>query len=282
MAVDFNNTSYKEIIHILSSYNRKIEALIAHNKAGFSIAGSLLRDIHDGLHNFFESNARIAKSKDREIDQNIILNIDICERSISEMITLLQLHDIIGQKLSHIIKIHDDLVREIHDEKGAMLSAHVLSAFHQVAQLSIAQLNDIKTDYEKITEGVAKHLLKVQEAVALISKHSHTLKLDLPQREDFALKTGVGIKNYIDNISQSAAFCSGIDELIILLKKIAATSFHHPEKHKLFFTEEKWKEIEKTYSMQSERDVFQKIIAKNLKNKPDQSEDSSTGAVEFF
>jgi methyl-accepting chemotaxis protein len=92
-----------------------------------------------------------------EISQN-------CNKSVEVIITNLQYHDIIRQKMEHIQKTHKYLVEEINDEEmsaqasGRKNGSHVLQ-IPQISDIQVGQLMYTNKEYQQAIEQITSKLI---------------------------------------------------------------------------------------------------------------------------
>ncbi len=106
-------------------------------------------------------NKHALKNKDRleEITQN-------CNKSVGSIITNLQYHDIIRQKMEHIQKTHKFILEEINTEDidtkttTLPLNSYVLQ-IPQISEIQVGQLMHTNKEYQHAIEHISKKMVEI-------------------------------------------------------------------------------------------------------------------------
>ncbi len=126
-----------------------------------------------------KSSINILSIKHKEAQQYILrfqTATSAYENSISKIITNLQYHDIIRQKMEHIQKTHKDIVQslqgfDIDDEEEALEKEKMQIAFQirDISSLQIAQLMQTNKEYQNAIQTISKKMLEIADELSTVS-----------------------------------------------------------------------------------------------------------------
>jgi hypothetical protein len=181
---------------------------------------------------------------------------------IGRIITDLQFHDIIRQKLEHIETINCTLIDELGKVNGDnTYKSGYLSIMPEICQVNEAQLTLIHEEYQSTICKLRIDLEHMEEYIARVSSVSLNLSNSFTQSSNFNKLYNEIVKslNVISGSSSSDAKSSEGRDVVI--KSVAAV-----------------------YTMQSERKIFDKIFYKNgdLQAAGSECKSNNEDDIEFF
>jgi methyl-accepting chemotaxis protein len=174
-----------------------------------------------------------------ELTKEIVRSSDNITISISRIITSLQSHDIIRQKMEHaseaMINLSDDLKKDEVSEDESDISNGNISLIHDVCELQIIQLNNAVDEFTSAVLNIITNLIGVNENVRSI--HSQTTSLlgensifsdgslnsikgeltgilsGLVKSREISNELAYSIKSIVDIVSDLAKFIFEIEEV---------------------------------------------------------------------
>lgn len=221
---------------------------------------------------------------------------EACSNHFNELVRNFQFHDIIQQKVNHLQEVNSSMVVELEASlNGAAFAAAYLAVLNEVLEFYQAQLALIKTEYTLSFQEIRKQLNHIRDAVERVeiaiwegaetAFFSEKDIIDLPEHifksQELAAELAQGIKE----MEQDADFMNNLAILDKQLKKMlpVASLFHgwwsHTEK------EEAIKKINKVFTMESERQLWHKVIgAAGLAIIPDteQEQEEEDSGIDLF
>jgi prophage DNA circulation protein len=104
-----------------------------------------------------------------------------CKSSVGSIITNLQYHDIIRQKMEHIQQTHKLIINEIHDNNGSENQPSQSSSnpfflqIPQIIEIQTAQLLHTNKDYQNAINHISKKMIEIGHDMAAIARICKTL-----------------------------------------------------------------------------------------------------------
>ena len=239
-----------------------------------------LKKLYSKARNIIEEIIIYLKKEETNEDSSLIKNAIRGRQSIDNIIISLQYHDIIKQKLEHILTTNYEIVGEF------ILSAHqsdveykYINALPSIARLHIGQLIQINKECQNAIENIITNLTSILNELAAISaKATH----DNYSSYVLSKELQVEIKETLGSLERSTYFNENVAELICELSKIENSDLNILEGYD---AREKLKIIENIYTMKSERVIHEALLDNTNKseneilNNIDISNDSS---IELF
>lgn len=181
----------KEFSDILDSLNKKIKELYGSIELKIK---SIKSEIKDALFQQYHLKDTIAAETNNikfnlqsSIDlisgkyQDIFSNIpqiteqaQLCFKNIDHIITNLQYHDIIRQKMTHIQEIQKDIIDDLNqfDKHGNKFETKYLNNIPHIAELQVAQLMLTNKEYQNAIEKITSELLDINDKTKIITNIS--------------------------------------------------------------------------------------------------------------
>jgi len=219
---------------LFSSLNQKVDQLYDHLNNDFLVTTNKVKK--------YTSTARekMVSGKTREA---VHAKIKYAVKRFDSIIVELQYHDIIRQKLEHIYTVEKKISEEfafIYENPESRKSPYFVLIMHEVIELSINQLKAIKDDYLFASTKI-QQILRSLWADREISR-----ELQL-----FLFNTAENLRNVIQ----------ALDVLIKMHERIRderiAFEVRITDEHKIKLLNE----IKQLYTMESEREVFNKTFS---------------------
>ncbi len=195
---------FDKLINLIDVLNNKTEIL--KHKAD---------DLNDSIHlaqkklnielndskNLLESKKKSALNKLKEIEEKSSLS-----KNINDIITNLQYHDILRQKMEHIQKIHNDVIEKLQNfeksDKNLRDPEHIADCMlyiKEISELQSAQLLHINKKYQVAINIISENLNKIgenvngtntltQDALGYTSKNNSNFLFNLTQNIDSIYK----------------------------------------------------------------------------------------------
>ncbi|WP_028980179.1 hypothetical protein [Sporocytophaga myxococcoides] len=178
---------------------------------------------------------------------------------VSCIIKDLQYQDAMRQKLEHIETIDDLLLKELKQsliQNGDIIYCTVI---REIITLNIAQLKVMSEEYRLIVENLQKNIQKIETKEIVDNSYNISKYLSQNQLTDTLIKDIIEKHTLISKLSLEYKHKRKKDINAVLLK------------------------LRDVYTMQSERDVFNKIFEKEIRNNQDnQFESNQENNIEFF
>ena len=128
--------------------------------------------------------------------------INSSSQSIGNIITHLQYHDIIRQKVEHIQKSHFNIIESLKDNhsdnhKVGRNNNEILPLIADISELQAAQLILISKEYQKALEVISENFQKIANDLAAVSTISHEFSYETANSDNTL------INNLKDNLDRS-------------------------------------------------------------------------------
>jgi hypothetical protein len=156
--------------------------------------------------------------------------------NIATIITNLQYHDIIRQKIEHIQRTHKDIMIELRSLQGRELGMALIHnkvktfiKIRDVAGLQAAQLIHANNQYQVAINEISKNLEEIGNEMIAISSMCDNLVGKSGQAKDYYLN------NILDNLNNALSYNQKLVQLLAVIK------------HQAEFLDEIKKDLRKTY-----------------------------------
>jgi hypothetical protein len=233
--IKYNISAYlaNQYSSLFKSLNQKIDGLYEHLNNDFLITTNKVKKYNT-----------IARSKivSGKLNEELHAKLKGAVRSLDSIIIELQYHDIIRQKLEHIHAVELALSREfnlLYEQNDAFCSPHYTLVMYDLIVLAYQQLLQIREDYLYASNKIQR-LLRSLWADREISR-----ELQL-----FLFNTAENLRNVIQ----------AIDLLIKMHEKLRAENGSFEVQVSPDLRMKILNEVKKTYTMDSEREVFNKLF----------------------
>ncbi|MFP4556688.1 MAG: hypothetical protein ACLFNU_07445 [Bacteroidales bacterium] len=164
---------------------------------------NILNNIHYGIILFAEKHEEVAR-----LIPEVTKKTENSSKSIADIITNLQYHDIIRQKMEHVHSTHKklivDLEKTANEQNNDSLQNHqkMLVRIRDIANLQSAQLVHANKEYQKAIETITNKFIAISNDMTNISEKCHEINISQDNAEEFHLQ---GI---IEKLSNSATVLS--------------------------------------------------------------------------
>jgi chromosome segregation ATPase len=199
---DICSKTKDQLVHVEKSF-QKLKMLIKTNftdKKGLYSQEINIKNILENLEselNFYRDHFEKASNKIPEIKEKT----DQTKESISKIITNLQYHDIIKQKMEHIQKTHKDLVSELDkinnqdDISDLDKQAKYFIRVRDIAGLQAAQLMHTNKEYQTAIQRISDKFLEIGENMSYVANQcTEYTSFDIERKKIFfdSLKNNLG------------------------------------------------------------------------------------------
>lgn len=284
-----NAYSIQALVALFSNTNEKITLLHQYSTEDFFRINSQIRDYHEKI-KALKSNCDLSDSLSEVQRKEIVALIDKTTRNLSCIVTQLQFHDIIRQKLEHIQYTNTQILTELlsvntsYLVKSEMPSTRYIPIIPDIARLHIAHMKNISKDYE----GVFSELSNNMRAVITNSIRC-SFALSLPQLG--ATDQQSDILNIINQLSSSIASVVAQIKNVPLFKKVLNDFVNQLDKicqqpiveelsvNNATDIDDKIKHLEQLYTMQSEREIHKQVF---FKQEPNDVGNFKENSIELF
>lgn len=229
--------SLMEIKEKLEKWNTEIHYLLKYSFKDFLVLSQSLKDYYSNLKEYYKEELDKGIVSDQEQKKNLL-------NSVNQLIIELQFHDIIRQRLEHIETIQEQIVLEIVSKKGEQdfTSTDYIFILPEISLLNKNQLDSLNLEYLSATEGITKSL----NNIITIIKSNDFVGLDLRETEKHAKDFNKVVAKLTDDLnSLNVTFLKEGD---LNVSELSLKKLHN---------------VEKLYTMKSERDVFNALFSDN-------------------
>lgn len=160
----------------------------------------ILNNIHYGIILFAEKHEEVA----RQIPE-LAQKTENSSKSIADIITNLQYHDIIRQKMEHVQAAHkkllddlEDIATEQQDEEGKAKQQKLLIRIRDIANLQSAQLVYANKEYQQAVEVITGKFLSISNDMTTIASMCQDINASQENSDEFYLQ------NLIDKMQNSS------------------------------------------------------------------------------
>ncbi len=235
--------SLVEIKEKLEKWNSEIHYLLKYSFQDFLALSQSLKDYYSNLKEYYK------QEFEKGIDDNQTEKKHLLS-SVNQLIIELQFHDIIRQKLEHIETIQDQVVLEIvsKPDKVDFKSTDYIFILPEISLLNKNQLDSLNQEYLNATVGIQDSL----NNIISIIRNNDMVGLDLTETEKHAQDFNKVVAKLTDDLnSLNVTFLKegDLDVSELSLQKL--------------------KNVEKLYTMKSERDVFNALFFKDHQEEED-------------
>jgi hypothetical protein len=140
--------------------------------------------------------------------------------NIDSIITNLQYHDIIRQKIEHIQRTHKDIINELksfHDQDSGMAVIHnkvkTFIKIRDVAGLQAAQLIHANNQYQLAIDEISRDLGEIGNEMISISSMCDNLVGKSEQAKDYYLN------NIVENLNNALSYNHKLIELVAVIRQ---------------------------------------------------------------
>lgn len=223
MSLNSENLVRKSLI--VKEVNEQLSHLLKFAFEDYVSLSNSLGNFYNKLKEFYnESGAFVDKDK-----------IESLLDSLNQIIIDLQFHDIIRQKLEHIEGTHVALIKEM--ESGISLNeSKFVQIYPEITKLHVAQLQFIQDEYDVHSKSIKQALQK-------------GVGNEMSSLENFVF-------DFSDTFNHTDSFSDTISTIINSLKILSDESIDgRPDSYFDLVLQ-----VKDTYSMRSEREVFNKVF----------------------
>lgn len=136
--------------------------------------------------------------------ENLVLNLNNhtqkCFSYMGEVITNIQYHDIIRQKMEHIQTSQNELIKEINDIDGANQNQshqiNLIVKIPEITDIQVAQLLYTNKDYQTSIEKITNQLLEVGNEMKSMHFHYNSIHKNSYKFQDIFVNQVVVTQNY--------------------------------------------------------------------------------------
>ncbi len=164
---------------------------------------NILNNIHYGIILFAEKHEEVAR-----LIPEVTKKTESSSKSIADIITNLQYHDIIRQKMEHVHATHKKLISDLektaNEQDNDSLQSHqkMLVRIRDIANLQSAQLVHANKEYQKAIETITNKFIAISNDMTNISERCHEINVSQDNAEELHLQ---GI---IEKLNNSATVLS--------------------------------------------------------------------------
>jgi hypothetical protein len=281
----------EELVGIFRQLSDKITRLHEYSSKDFKALSSRIREYYGQATTIFQTVSQLASIVSNQ-ERSLSLHAEESLKDISSIVTKLQFHDIVSQKLEHIQQINQDIIDELLALPQGIITPQDAQAnkyiplMSDIARLHAAQLNHTNAEYQHAFAEIRINLQSIRNKTDIISqncsaffnllqnkKNSGSPKQTKPEEIiKLADKLSAEISNSLTAIKHCEAFEKLVDEINSKLKTIFPDSLtEKPEQS----SEEKkaiLKQLEGLYTMETERIVHNQVFKKDMANKENKNE----------
>lgn len=186
----------------------------------------------DTLLNQIHSSLNLLKAKHEEAIKQLPKLQETTENyynSISKIVTNLQYHDIIRQKMDHIQKSHQEIINELQqiqssgeEQSDTQRQAQCFLQIKDIAGMQVAQLIRINKDYQDAIDVITRRLLEIGEDMTSVSSMclqyaSHTHKPDrthFSEMEEQLKNALIIIRDFSDSVREFTSKTANISTTV--------------------------------------------------------------------
>lgn len=224
----FHVYSIQELTTIFNSFNGSVKWLDNCMALDILPISKLVRQYH----------AQIQKLLIVDPSEQTKVRTQQCAKHIGGVVTHLQIHDAISQKLDHMHVFQTGLIHDLANLQNIaqLIDNQYLSVCAEIVEMNKVQLGVIRTEYGQAVEAIQKDLKDTEKRMnPLMPEHS--------------------MPSYFHNYP---AFEKAIDDLI--LKYIRVSETIYPLDQKVEDRAQKLYALAALFTMESERRVMSKIL----------------------
>jgi hypothetical protein len=275
----FNDTnptvfSAAELVAIFRQSGEKIAALHKYSYEDFSTLSQHIREYYRQAATIVDTISRWHIS-DLSLDKHVAGQAEKSLKNISSIVTKLQFHDIIRQKLEHIQQTNESIIEELltvsrqHVRSQAREIYKYLSIVPDIARLHIAQLTHTNIEYQNAFADIKANLQSILDQTAAISDAYTELNTSANQDASHHLqnltltdKFCSDINKALEQIKNCEAFEKRIDEInknlsLLLPHATSAKDDSAPSENKMIA------HLRNLYTMESERIIHEQVLGKD-------------------
>jgi hypothetical protein len=273
-----NSTAYsvEELVCIFRQLSDNITTLHEYSTDDFKVLSSRIREYYEQATVIFQTVSQLASIISNQ-ERNLSAHAEESLKDISTIVTKLQFHDIIRQKLEHIQQINQNIINELlalpqgaTNQQGSQANKY-LPLMPDITRLHAAQLSHTNAEYQKAFAEIKNNLESIRNKTDIISENCSTF-FKLLQHNTYPIQTtpeqiikladklSVEISNSLGSIKHCEAFEKLVDEINSKLSTIFPDNFI--EKTGKPSAEKKaiLKQLEGLYTMETERIVHKQIF----------------------
>lgn len=252
---------YKRVLSDLYYLNSEIRTLAPTISEEFLPIWKTIKVIQFNM-DALKNNLQL-KVKDKACIKNTISKVETIDIYNSYIINVLQVQDIIEQKLQHIINVHQELIEELYREQALekeRVEKDDLTNINKVAQINSAQLNYIINEFGEAASTIRTNLKnaykKLKEVKCFIDENNSVVGESSSRKLlDFVQASMEEISFHKGELGTSSNFVISAQMLIEVLQKLFTDNDYTP-----IVIEGKWKKILEMYTIQSEILVFNSVV----------------------
>jgi ABC-type transporter Mla subunit MlaD len=195
-----NEDNIESLSSLVSDSLRQFEIIAEKNIHDLDI---ILNNIHFGIILFAEKHQEVSLQI-----PDLTSKTDSSSQSIAEIITNLQYHDIIRQKMEHVQAAHnnllDDLVKCAIDaeQNNEEKTKKLYSRIRDMANLQSAQLVFANKEYQKAIENITDKFVAISNDMSTIASMCHNINVSQDNSEELYLQ------NLLDKLNDSSSVLS--------------------------------------------------------------------------
>lgn len=193
----------------LAQLSREFDKLKSDTDSLYKTCTYFYEDSANQVFGFFEDlKSSSAMISEKEKDSSVLLELlkdkmQNSKESIGNIITHLQYHDIIRQKIEHIQTSHKGIVDSLKRERGIDETATAngddentkLALISDISGLQSAQLILISKEYQKALEVITQNFEKIAGDLTSVSNKSNEFSFETENSDTTIIK---GVKNKLD------------------------------------------------------------------------------------
>ncbi|QHT68140.1 hypothetical protein GXP67_16575 [Rhodocytophaga rosea] len=275
----FNDTnptvfSAAELVAIFRQSGEKIATLHVYSYEDFSALSQHIREYYRQANTIVDTISRWLTS-DLSPEKNIAAQAEKSLKNISSIVTKLQFHDIIRQKLEHIQQTNESIIEELltvsrqHVRSQAREIYRYLSIVPDIARLHIAQLTHTNKEYQHAFADIKADLQSILDQTITVSQ-AYT---------EFNSSANQDASQHLQNLRLTDKFCSDINKALEQIKNCEAFEKRIEEinenlsillphaassKDNSASTENKMiAHLRNLYTMESERIIHEQVLGKD-------------------
>jgi anion-transporting ArsA/GET3 family ATPase len=242
-----------ELVSIFEQINEKIFLLDSYTTKDFLPISKLIRQYNTQIQ-------EILKSNTSDLSTAVANH---CKDNTQTVVTCLQVHDIIKQKLEHIHIIHQGVITELQElrNNNNMTDTHYVSVMQEIILMNKGQLLMIEEEYNMAIATIMENMKDTEDRLKEISNDEIDFPIVFASRELF--------EKEMEMIN---------DSLLKLASQV--NPFHNDEAQ----IEERMNNISSIFTMDSEREVLNKIVHGKENAQPESTgeKNKSEDQTEFF
>lgn len=236
--------SLVEIKEKLEKWNSDIHYLLKYSFQDFLALSQSLKDYYSNLKEYYKKQLEKGSENKNENEKKKLLS------SVNQLIIELQFHDIIRQKLEHIQQIQQQIIEEIKNESDSVdyKSTNYIFILPEISLLNKNQLDSLNQEYVNATHGIQNSLKNIINII----KTNNLVGLDVTETEKHAQDFNKVVERLTDDLnSLNVTF---LKEGNLNVSDLSLSKLHN---------------IEKLYTMKSERDVFNALFSNGQEQEDD-------------